>query len=489
MRLTHSVSIVSRTAALGAALLGIFLSVPAAAGANSAPSISGTPATTATVGQAYSFVPSASDPDGDELRFVIKNRPSWASFSYQTGGLSGTPTEAGSWSDIIIYVKDGQFTRAMPKFSIEVLKANGQPAANAPPVISGDPPTTAAVGQHYSFEPAASDPDGDQLRFVIKNRPSWASFSYQTGGLSGTPTKTGTWSNIVIYAKDGTYTTALSSFSINVVADGNSAPKISGSPSSAATVGQSYDFQPSASDADGDALGFSIQNKPSWASFSTATGRLSGTPSSAGAYSNITISVSDGKASASLPAFSISAVAGNSAPTISGSPGTAVNASDAYSFQPTAMDADGDTLAFSVSNKPSWAAFNTSTGKLYGTPGAADVGTYSNISIRVSDGQASATLPSFAINVNQMSLGSATLSWNPPSQNTDGSQLADLAGYRILYGTSSASLTQSIQIGNASVTTYVLENLVPGTYYFAVRAYNDSGVESANSNIASKAVQ
>jgi len=39
------------------------------------------------------------------------------------------------------------------------------------------------------------------------------------------------------------------------------------------------------------------------------------------------------------------------------------------------------------------------------------------------------------------------------------------------------------------MSSYVIENLAPATYYFAVRAYTSSGSESANSNIASKVVQ
>jgi hypothetical protein len=60
-----------------------------------------------------------------------------------------------------------------------------------------------------------------------------------------------------------------------------------------------------ASDANKDALAFSIDNKPSWATFNTATGQLSGTPTAASTFSNIVIRVSDGKATAALPAFSI----------------------------------------------------------------------------------------------------------------------------------------------------------------------------------------
>jgi Putative Ig domain len=159
-----------------------------------------------------------------------------------------------------------------------------------------------------------------------------------------------------------------------------------------------------------------------------------------------------------------------------------------YTFTPTAADADGDTLAFSIQNKPAWATFSTTTGKLSGTPAAADVGTYSNIAITVSDGQASTALSAFAIAVTTVSNGRATLSWTAPTSNTDGSTLANLAGYRILYGTSASSLTNTIVINNASVTTYVVENLSPATWYFAITAVNSQGAESGNSNVANKQI-
>ena len=180
--------------------------------------------------------------------------------------------------------------------------------------------------------------------------------------------------------------------------------------------------------------------------------------------------------------------ASNHAPTISGTPTAAVNASFPYTFTPTAADADGDTLAFSIQNKPAWAAFNTTTGRLSGTPAAADVGTYSNISIAVSDGKASTALSAFAIAVTSVANGHATLSWTAPTQNTDGSTLSNLAGYRIRYGTSASSLTNTIVIDNASVTTYIVEDLSPATWYFAVTAVNAQGAESSNSNVANKQI-
>ena len=367
---------------------------------------------------------------------------------------------------------------------------------NLPPSISGTPTTTIKTNTTYDFRPTASDPEGATLTFTIANKPSWAAFSPNSGRLTGYPKSTGSWSNIVIRVSDGVNTASLPAFTIKAVTSlssgtvTNTAPTISGTPSTTATVGTAYSFQPAASDANGDTLAFMVTNKPSWATFSTVTGRLSGTPTTTGTYSSIVISVSDGKTVRSLPSFSITVGAStNRAPTISGTPATSVNAGSTYSFRPTASDADGNTLTFSISNKPSWASFSSSTGQLSGTPSASYVGSYSNIVISVSDGRATTSLAAFSINVVDVSNGGATLSWTPPTTNTDGTALTNLAGYRIAYGTSSSALTSTIQVANPGLSSYSLSNLAPGTYYFAVRAYTSSGTESSNSNVQVKTIQ
>jgi Putative Ig domain len=362
----------------------------------------------------------------------------------------------------------------------------------AAPTISGSPLKTAQVGAPYSFQPTASDADGNALVFSALNRPGWASFDSATGRLSGTPTTPYTHSNITIRVSDGTSVTSLPVFSITVSGSSSAAPTISGSPSKSATVGGAYAFQPTATDPSGRALTFSISNKPGWAVFSSATGRLSGTPTAPAMHSNITVSVSNGLAKSSLPVFAISvsgtAQPANHAPTISGTPVAAVNSGSSYSFVPTASDIDGDPLTFSIGNLPSWATFNASSGRLSGTPSAAQIGTYSNVTISVSDGKISRSLPAFSIAVNAVSLGSATLSWTPPNRNTDGSTLTDLQGYRIYYGTNANALDKMIPIANAGITTYVVENLSPATYYFSMTAFNASNVESGRTNLASKVV-
>jgi Putative Ig domain len=111
-------------------------------------------------------------------------------------------------------------------------------------------------------------------------------------------------------------------------------PTISGTPAAQVTAGQAYSFTPTASGPSGTALTFSVQNLPAWAAFSASTGALTGTPSSSyvGTFSNIVISVSDGTASASLPAFAIKVNA------------QATNGSATLSWTAPTTNTDGSTL-------------------------------------------------------------------------------------------------------------------------------------------------
>jgi hypothetical protein len=177
---------------------------------------------------------------------------------------------------------------------------------------------------------------------------------------------------------------------------------------------------------------------------------------------------------------------GNQPPAISGTPDTALVVGTPWSFQPTASDPDGDGLTFSIQGQPAWASFDTSTGRLSGTPNAA--GSYGPITITVSDGQAHDSLAPFTLQVAEPSLGSATVSWTPPTQRTDGSALTNLAGYKVFYGKNSSSFTHIVDVKNAGQTSHFVENLDSGTWYFAVSAYDSEGLESAKSATASKTI-
>ena len=466
---------------------------------NNPPMIQGTPPTELMSGTQYSFQPTAADPDGDPLSFTASNLPDWASINAETGMISGTPTEAdvGTSESITVSVSDSHQKADLPGFRIKVHSRNPPPPAevNVAPSIVGTPGTTATVGMSYTFTPVADDDNGDTLVFSITNKPGWAMFSQSTGQLTGSPVAgdVGTTSGIVISVSDGTTSTALPAFNLQVVAiaPANRPPVIAGNPPTTATVGTAYSFRPTASDPDGNTLRYSIVGQPRWATFSTTTGRIAGTPASGdvGTSASITISVSDDVATVSLPSFMIMVSAPpNRAPTISGTPALSVNVGSAYSFQPMASDPDGNALTFDITNRPAWATFSSSTGRLSGTPAAVDVGSTSGMVISVSDGTASASLPAFAVSVVQVSMGSASLSWAAPTTNTDGSALTTLSGYRLVYGQSAASMNESVQISNPGLTTYTVSNLASGTWYFALYAESSNGAESAASNTANKMV-
>jgi hypothetical protein len=456
------------------------------------PSISGTPLPSALAGQPYIFQPTARVVTGNPLTYAISNCPTWATFSTTTGTLSGTPSAAqsGTYTNIAILVGDGVSSVVLPVFSITV-----SAGAADMPLISGTPSSSVMAGQAYRFSPTASDPSSKPLTYSASNLPLWASLDAASGSLTGTPStaEAGVYPSISITVSNGISSASLGPFTITVTMPPSSdTPTIGGTAPSSIAVGAAYSFQPTASDAGGKALTFAIADRPVWAEFDPATGRLSGTPTATdvGSYPGIDISVSNGTSTASLGAFSITVTpaAAPGGPSISGTPSTSVVAGSGYRFTPTATDSSGAALTFSIQHAPVWATFNATTGELSGTPTAADVNTYSNIVISVSDGKRSVSLPAFSISVTENSNSSVSLSWTAPTQNADGTALTDLAGYYIYYGTSANQLTRSVKIASPGITSYLLSNLSPGTWYFSIVTFTTANEQSTNSVVVSTSV-
>lgn len=174
---------------------------------------------------------------------------------------------------------------------------------------------------------------------------------------------------------------------------------------------------------------------------------------------------------------------GSSSPALTGSPATAVTVGQAYRFQPRTVNVSkGRSLSFTIANKPSWASFDTTSGQLSGTPISSQVGLFRDIQIALRDGAVHASLPAFSITVvpraPASTASSVTVSWQAPADNTDGSVVTNLTGYKIYYGEAPRNYSSTIQVPTTGLMTYVVENLSPGQYYFAVTAYNSLGEES-----------
>jgi hypothetical protein len=85
--------------------------------------------------------------------------------------------------------------------------------------------------------------------------------------------------------------------------------------------------------------------------------------------------------------------------------------------------------------------------------------------------------------------GTATLSWEPPRRNLDGSAIGNLAGYFIYYGTNPTQLNLTVKISDPYAATYTIDDLAPGTYYFRIVAFTAAGIKSDASPVVSKTIR
>jgi hypothetical protein len=181
----------------------------------------------------------------------------------------------------------------------------------------------------------------------------------------------------------------------------------------------------------------------------------------------------------------------NRAPTISMDDVGDARVGAAYTVSPSASDPDGDTLRYTAENLPPWASLDPNTGRVSGTPQAGDVGAYESITIAAADASHRAVTSPFSITVvagATGALGTASLRWQEPGSKLDGSPLDDLAGYRILYGRNSDDLDQSVLVMNPRTTSFDIESLDAGVWYFAVIAVNVNGLEGPPTTPAMKSI-
>ncbi len=318
--------------------------------------------------------------------------------------------------------------------SSNTITFNVQPVDDLPTFIT-PPLSTIDEDSLYDFTPIIADADIDPigtLIFSIANQPTWiTSFDPDSGQLSGTPENShvGVHSNIIITVQDTSgLSTSLPPFSITVN-NTNDAPSFRAIPTPATSVDedQYYSFTPIVDDDDDlhtiDTKIYAINNKPTWATFNTATGELSGTPldEDAGSKTNdirITVTDLDGLGlndvlliGEPLSGFNITVNPLNDAPTFTNSPATSINENDTYSITLTATDVDSidADLVFSITpgtSLPDWLDFNPDSRLLRSKasrPNNDDVGTYNNISLTVTDNEGKSTsLPPFSITVNNV---------------------------------------------------------------------------------------
>jgi len=182
---------------------------------NHPPIVTSSPIFTATVGVAYIYNVTATDPDGNTLTFSLTTNPPGMTINSSSGLINWTPTAAGFYNVWVKISDDGYPVESLTqRFVIHV------GPANQPPTITSTAITTATVGQAYSYDVEATDPDGDTLTYSLVGPPAGMTINFSTGLIAWTPTTSGNY-NVIVSVSDGALF-ATQSFTVIVQGSGTS---------------------------------------------------------------------------------------------------------------------------------------------------------------------------------------------------------------------------------------------------------------------------
>ncbi|MFZ2754287.1 MAG: putative Ig domain-containing protein [Lysobacteraceae bacterium] len=382
------------------------------------------------VGFSYTVPAGAfTDPNGDALTYSADANgvalPAWLSFNAATRTFSGTPGSAGSWT-IRVMASDGTST-ASGLFTIST--------ANVGPVYNGTLPArsgTSGTGVSWTLPAGAfTDANGDALTYTLEVErpgywetywlapgepdtrwvePVWVAASAVNLSIAANGTISGTLQglysagydnvyqyyydyNMRITARDPSNASAVGAFTVSA----NVAPVAPGIGTLTARQNSAYAYTlPAFSDANGNALSYSVSNLPPGLSFNSGTRAISGTPPTAGSWT-VTYTANDGNGGVTNTTFTLTVLANNApTPPSVGTQTGGVGGSLSLTL-PAFTDADYDALSYSVSNLPPGLSFNPATRTISGTP--TTVGSWT-VTYTANDGRGGVSNTTFTFTIN-----------------------------------------------------------------------------------------
>jgi hypothetical protein len=339
----------------------------------------------------YQYQVTATDADGDVLTYTLTVKPSWLNIS-SSGLISGTPTTANIGDTVVtVRVSDGKGGVDQQSYTLRVLLRS-----NRAPVITSTAITQGRVGEAYRYAVTATDPDGDVLQFALPTAPGFLSIQ-ANGVVVGTP-QTGDVGQhqVVMRVSDNFGGSATQNYTLTVIIGTNNAPVITSTVSDTAFTTELYQYQVTATDADGDVLTYTLTVKPQWLSIN-GSGLVSGTPTAANVGDTVvTVQVSDGRGGTARQSYTLHVLLlPNRAPVITSTPITQGRVGEAYRYAVTATDPDGDVLQFALLTAPRFLRIQ-SDNTVVGTPEAGDVGQHLVV-VWVSDNSGEVTLQSYIL--------------------------------------------------------------------------------------------
>ncbi|BAZ48519.1 YD repeat protein [Nostoc sp. NIES-4103] len=343
------------------------------------------PTPTLQIGEALIYQAFAEDPDADVLSYDLTLAPEEMSVDPETGTLVWSPqaNQAGAFN-VILRVKDGRGGVALQAFAGTVLPVN-----NAPVFISQLPTTVQPqVGKVFNYQAQAIDADGDTLTYgLLSGAPTGITINSTTGLVSWTPTAAQLGSQkFSIQVTDGRGKENIQDLSVVVSQPKpNQAPVITSTPRTSTRLGNSYFYEITATDADGDALNYSLETAPT--GMTIAKNVIAWTPAAnQSGNNNVVVKVTDSQGGSTNQSFTINVgyQAANLAPVITSAPDFVTNLEQEYQYDLKGNDPDGDRLIWSLDNAPSGMVIDPTTGALRWQPQSTQVGDYT-VAIRLTD--------------------------------------------------------------------------------------------------------
>jgi RHS repeat-associated protein len=367
------------------------------ASGNQTPTISSTPPTAVGLGQTYRYAVQASDADSDPLTYSLTSAP--AGMTIDANGLiTWNPTAAQFGPNAVtVHVDDGRGGSADQSFTVQV----GTQPITHPPSITSTPPGAATVGSLYAYNATGADPDSTPLVWSLDTAPLGMVIDSTTGRLRWIPTADALASqNVVLRLTNGEGLSVTQSFTVTIRAV-NVPPVISSEPLTQIGVGQGYSYPVRASDVDGGPLNYSLTSGPSGMSIDPTTGLIQWAPTAAQVGTqSAAILVDDGRGGTATQSWSVvvSATAILLPPTITSAPSFAGAVGQAYTYQVTATDPQGQTLAYSLGQAPARMTIDPGSGLVQWTPDATQTGTQA-VQVIVTDQSGLAADQTFSLNV------------------------------------------------------------------------------------------
>lgn len=363
---------------------------------NDAPHITSGAPRTATEDEEYAYNPTATDVDNtqEELTWSLHGEgvPEGMVINVNTGAITWTPGEGVTEGSYTVRVTDPDDRYDEQPVTVEVTPVNDAP------VITTSPSLTATEEVEYTYDPDATDAEGNPLTWSLQRNPAGMTIDATTGAISWTPVEGVTEVDVTVRVSDNNisqepynaYTDQ--SFSI-AVTQINDAPEIVSEAIITAVEDQEYTYDVEVDDVDlpGDVLTFTLESSPDGMTIDAATGLITWTPGESDpddpTVANVQVRVTDdGTNPDNLyddQFFQITVTPVNDAPVITSEPLLTATEETEYSYTVTVEDIEGDELTITLETAPVGMSIDGETNEITWTP--ADGVHRAEVVVRVTD--------------------------------------------------------------------------------------------------------